>query len=171
MSGAMGVIRFFYRLVVGVWMGGLLCFGAVLAPALFRVLTPEQAGSVVREVFPSLDVFALVAGVMLVALSVAHDGVPRSWLHRIRVVVLSVMFGCAAVSFWWVTPKMEALRRQANDSVSALPKEDPVRRQFGALHGVSATLMLAELAFGLGALALGPRSRRGEVARRSTSAA
>ncbi|MBX5484349.1 MAG: DUF4149 domain-containing protein [Myxococcaceae bacterium] len=156
----MGVVRYLFRLLVGVWVGGLLCFGAIVAPALFQVLTPEQAAHVVRRVLPAIDAYALVAGGLLLILAFVHDGVPRSWPQRIRAVLLIGMTACAALSAGWVTPEMDELRTRANDSISSLPREDPIRREFGKLHGVSSALALAELLAGLVVLALAPGPRR-----------
>lgn len=152
------MIRYLYRLLLSLWLGALVAFGAVFAPALFRVLTPAQAGSVVRQVIPVLDAFALFAGPALIALALWREGRPRG-RGAVRVALLSVMAGLALASAAVVTPRMAELRTAAGDQLSKLPSDDPVRREFGRLHGVSTGLMLGQLLLGLGVLGIPLRSR------------
>jgi hypothetical protein len=149
------MLSFLYRLLLGVWLGALLCFGAVVAPALFKVLAPGQAGSVVRQVIPVLDLYGLIAGVVLVAVSLAYEGRPRG-KSAVRLGLLAAMVIAVAISAFYVSPTMESLRESVGGEMSKLAPGDPVRRQFGALHGVSSVLMALELVLGLVALGLGP---------------
>jgi hypothetical protein len=155
------LFRYLHRLLLGVWIGALLCFGAVIAPSLFQALTPAQAGSVVHLVFPKLDAFTVFAGFALLAMGIAVEGRPAG-RGRIRAGLVVAMTLLACTSAFAVTPRMAALRAQANPSMSDLPKEHPVRREFGRLHGVSSMLLLGEVLLGLGALAF-PLRRRGEA--------
>ncbi|MFZ5472266.1 MAG: DUF4149 domain-containing protein [Myxococcota bacterium] len=154
----MGVFRYLHQLVLGVWMGGLLCFGAVVAPALFRALTPAQAGAVVRQVIPALDVFGLFAAVGVLSLGLVYEGKPRG-RSVLRAAFLAGAFVLALASAAVVTPRLAEIRREANDQVSALAPDDPLRREFGRLHGVSTGLMLGQLllAFGASLLPLRPK--------------
>ena len=153
----MRVISYFYRLILGVWLGGLVCFGAVVAPVLFRALSPAQAGSVVRGIIPVLDLGAMVGGPLLLALASALEGLPRRRASRVRAGLLLLMTGCAGASGLWVTPRLDSLRAQSGDRISALSVDDPVRREFGRLHGASTALMGLELLAGLVALGLLPK--------------
>lgn len=148
-------IEFVYLLLLALWLGGILVFGAVLAPALFRVLTSAQAASVVREVLPVLEVYGVVAGGLLL---LAGLGAQRP--SRARMALLGGMLALALVSASVVSPRMAALRQQAGDRISELPAGHPTRAAFGKLHGVSSLLMLGQLLLGLGALALPLHARR-----------
>lgn len=156
-----------YRLLVGAWIGAILCFGALVAPALFQAFTPEQAGTVVRQIIPRLDLYALIAGPLAIVLAWAVEGRPASRGAFVRVGLLALMTVLAAVSYFVLSPTMEALREGAGGSISSLAPGDPARRRFGMLHGVSTMLMLGELAFGLVALALLPQRRGVTPATRS----
>jgi hypothetical protein len=55
-----------------------------------------------------------------------------------------------------VKPALQRMRRDASGSIETLAKDDPRRKRFGALHGVSMLLLLGQLlcaAFALLALA------------------
>jgi len=163
----MGLLRYLHRLLLGVWIGALLCFGAVLAPALFQALTPGQAGAVVHLIFPRLDAFTVAAGFVLLGLGVAAEGAPKG-RARWRVGLLGAMTVLALASAFAVTPRMAVLRSQAGGNISDLPREDPIRREFGRLHGVSSVLMLGEVLLGLAVLALpfGREKEEGALASR-----
>ncbi len=146
------LFRYLHRLLLGVWLGALLCFGAVVAPALFRALTPAQAGSVVHLVFPRLDAFTVFAGFALLALGAGVEGWPTG-RARVRAALVVGMTALACASAFAVTPRMADLRAQAGSEMSSLPSEHPLRREFGRLHGVSSMVLLGELLLGLGVLA------------------
>jgi len=147
------LLNYFHRLLLGLWMGALVCFGAVVAPALFQVLTPSDAGAVVQRLFPKLDAFTVAAGFTLLCLGVAAEGLPPG-RARWRLGVRGAMTGLALVSALAITPRMAALRAQAGGNVSTLALDSPLRREFGRLHGVSSALMLGEVLLGLWLLAL-----------------
>ncbi len=154
----MPVLRYTHRLLLGLWLGALVCFAAVVAPALFAALSPAEAGAVVRRVIPRLDQLGVAAGATLIALSLVHDGRPKG-RGLVRVLLFAGMATLAATSLLWVTPAMEELRQQAGDKLSELAGEHPIRQKFGRLHGISTALMLLEVVLGLVALAF-PLSRR-----------
>lgn len=159
----MAFLRYVYRLLLGIWIGGLLCFGAVVAPALFKALTPGQAGAVVHLIFPRLDAFTVAAGVALLALGFALEGRPQG-VAAWRAGLVGAMLGLACVSAFMVTPRMAELRNLAGGNISALPKDDPARREFGGLHAASSILLVGELLLGLGVLALPFRRRDAPLA-------
>ena len=47
-----GAIRFVYLLAVGMWIGVMAFLSFVVAPTVFGVLGPPQAGDVVGAIFP-----------------------------------------------------------------------------------------------------------------------
>ena len=147
----MPLLRYLYRLGLGVWTGALLFFGAVVTPTLFRVLTPAQSAAVVRPLIGILDRFSLVAGPLLVILAWVAEGRPDR-RAKVRAGLLLGMAAWAGISAFVVSPRLAALRERAGEGISSLAAEDPLRKQFGALHGVSSTLMLGELLLGLAAV-------------------
>jgi hypothetical protein len=152
----MAYLGYLYRLLLGAWIGGILCFAAFFAPALFRVLGREQAAAVVRELIPTLDRFALAAGAALMVVSVFAEGARGRSL--IRLGLFAAMTALAAVSLFAITPGMDALRAEAGGEISTLQLGHPIRLAFGRLHTASTLVMLGQ--FVLGAIALGIPIRR-----------
>lgn len=151
------MLLYAWRLLLGAWVGALLCFGVVVAPALFRALPPVEAGLVVRQVIPVLDVYGMGAAVALLGLMAREGRDRRGWIAR---GLVAGMGAFAALSFLAITPRMEALRAEANGRISDLPATDPKRQEFGRLHGASSAASAGVLVLGLAALALPPRSRQ-----------
>ena len=151
----MAALRYIYRLGLSLWLGSIFFFAAAVAPALFRTLSSAESAGVVGRLIPFLDVFGLIAGPVLVGLAAVAEGRPRG-RTAVRAGLLGAMSVLALVSLAVVTPKMEGLRAQAG-SISALAPDDPLRHQFGMLHGVSTLLMLGEALCGLVALGFAVR--------------
>ena len=61
------VVRFLQFLTLGTWVGSILYFGAIVAPAAFIVLTQDQAGALVGLTLGRLHLLGIVAGVDLPA--------------------------------------------------------------------------------------------------------
>lgn len=123
--------------VLGTWLGALLLFGSVVAPAAFAVSpTPAVAGNLVARVLAALDWAGLAAGLSLAGASV--------WLGRGPwAVALPVLMslGCL-LSRLLLAPEIAALRPFLDDPSA--------RARFGLLHGLSVgifgALVLAALA-------------------------
>ena len=147
----MTYLGYLYRLLLGAWIGGILCFAAFFAPALFRVLGRDQAAAVVRQVIPTFDAFALAAGVALMVVSVFAEGARGRSL--IRLGLFAAMTALAAVSLFALTPWMDELRARAGGDIAALDRAHPLRLAFGRLHAASTLVMFGQ--FVLGAAALG----------------
>jgi len=150
------VLLFAWRLLLGAWVGALLCFGVLVAPALFRTLPPAEAGAVVRQVIPALDLYGMAAAAALLLLSYGEVGGRRTWVRR---GLLGGMGVLAALSFLAITPRMEALRAEAAGRISDLPSTDARRQEFGRLHGASSAASAAVLVLGLASLGIQPRPR------------
>lgn len=138
------------QLFVAVWVGALLCFMALVTPALFQAYAPDEAAKAVRIILPRLDLVS--AGLLIAAIATGLR------LSRLRTGLLAVALLLALVSALYLTPTLAALRRQADDKLSQRSREDPLRKQFGRLHGVSSSAMVLELLLGLSALTLGRRA-------------
>jgi hypothetical protein len=121
------------------------------ASAAFRS-SPNStvAADVVGAMLSRWHYIALAAPLALFALE----------LRNARKVVLVVLFAtiilAAAQAF--VDLRIRAIRNASVVPISELAKEDPVRRQFGALHGISMLLLLLQ-AVGAGVVVAWPELR------------
>jgi Domain of unknown function (DUF4149) len=88
-------------------VGGMLFFGAVMAPLVFTKLPPDVAGPFIRAAFPYYYAYMII--------SAGIGGV--GFLCRRQVVSAIVLFILALVTVWlwaWFIPHLDALREAGN---------------------------------------------------------
>jgi hypothetical protein len=135
-------------LALVVWLGGILFFGAVLAPTLFSTLPKrEMAGAVVTKSLAALHWIGIASGIvfLLCALAAPRCGGPalgwRNWL-------VVAMLALTLVSQFGVSRRMLALRRDMVEIDSVAP-DDARRVEFNKLHRYSTALEQGVLLLGL----------------------
>jgi multisubunit Na+/H+ antiporter MnhB subunit len=136
-----------YLFLTGLWGGVLLAF-TLGAGLVLRSAPSRQVGGIVnRALLDALDVLSYVAVGLLFALFLAlrrREDWPK--LTRILTPRLLVLMGVATIaSHLLVTPEMVSLRDRMVVAVDLVPKEDPLRREWGRLHGISSLLLLGRL--------------------------
>lgn len=135
--------------LLALWIGASLFFAAVVTPALFAVSAPEDAARAVGRMLPRLDILTITLTGLAAALLVR-----KSWPMRLLLVGIIL---AAALSEFWVTPAVAAMREQAGAPISSLSKEDPLRKRFGMLHGLSSSLLVLRILLGVATLVLAGR--------------
>ncbi len=79
----MNFLRFLMFLSLAVWLGGILFFGAVLAPTVFMVLpTHTLAGMVVSRSIHLLHIMGIVSGIVFLAASFLYPRLLRRNMAR-----------------------------------------------------------------------------------------
>jgi Domain of unknown function (DUF4149) len=152
-------------LALVVWVGGVLFFSAVQAPATSHVLgTSNPAfGEIINRSLSILHYFGLASGILFLfaslaaqALSPNYDyGRPQQRPSTARLLVL-VMLVLTAFSQFWISRRMHAIRT-AHPGYEHLSFDDPARMQFLRLHKYSVATEGTVLLLGLGAVALTAR--------------
>jgi uncharacterized membrane protein len=155
----MSLLRFFMLLSLVVWVGGIIFFAFVVAPALFTILpTPHLAGLVVTRSLKALHWMGLVAGVLYLFSSLAYARLTSASLQPLapRNVLVYLMLALTAVLQFSIIPRMDALRLSVGQ-IDAVAPDNPVRLQFNALHVWSTRLEGAVLLLGLALIYLTAR--------------
>lgn len=158
------LVRSLILLGLVVWVGGLLFFGAVLAPVAFGSVMPmfpnpvfgvHVAGTLVRISLLRLHDIGLVAGVVLLLLCIV-ERVLRLTRHTIvpQLVLLAAMVGLTAYSQFSVIPRMETLRVHSGAGIASLQWNDPARQSFDRLHNMATHLDEVVILCGLGLIVL-----------------
>jgi hypothetical protein len=153
------VVRFLQVFALGTWVGSILYFGAVVAPAAFTLLTQDQAGALVGLTLGRLHLLGVIAGLVFLLVTAVAGRSPAALVRPAPLLVL-LMVVLTFVSQFWVTGTMEALRTQMISqagSVAATPATSALRTSFDRLHTLSVRLEMAVLLSGLAALALASR--------------
>jgi Domain of unknown function (DUF4149) len=147
----MSILKFLMLLSLVVWLGGVIFFGAVLAPTVFSVLpTRHLAGSVVSPSLNRLHWMGLISGVVFLASSLIYTRVTTGFLHLFaaRHVLIAVMLLLTLTSQFAITPKMATLRASMGE-IDNVAQTDPARVQFNSLHIWSTRMEMGVLLAGL----------------------
>jgi Domain of unknown function (DUF4149) len=157
-------LRTLILLAMVVWVGGLLFFGAVVAPVAFESLLPmfpdpalglQVAGTMVRETLTHLHDIGLFCGAVLLLLYIV-ERVTRTTRRSIGppILLTVVMMGLTAYSEFSIIPRMDALRLKAGPAMADPASSDPARLNFNRLHNLSTSLEGIVLVCGIGLIVL-----------------
>jgi uncharacterized membrane protein len=147
----MSFLRFLMLLSLVAWIGGLIFFAFVLAPAAFQVLpNTHLAGNVVGRSLGKLHWIAIVSGIVFLMSSLVYSRMTAGTMHifALRHVLIVLMLALTLFSQFWIIPRMDTLRATVGD-FAAVPINDPARVQFDALHVWSTRVEGAVLLLGL----------------------
>ena len=171
----MSVLRFFMLLSMVIWVGGIIFFAFVVAPALFSVLpTRHLSGLVVTRTLTVLHWTGVVCGAVFLILS-AFDAYYTAGSVQAMAPRNLLVFGMVVVTLFsqiGVSTKMAALRAEMGE-IDNVPVNDARRVAFNHLHQWSTGLEVVVLVLGLAALYFIARNWAipviGEVSSRSFS--
>jgi hypothetical protein len=142
--------RFLQLFVLVLWIGGIVFFSFVVAPALFSTLpNVEMAGHVVSRSLAALHYIGLVCGAVFLVASVFSQG-KRPKAMRGLIVLMMLL---TAISQFGIIPQMRHLREAAG-TIEALPPKDAGRAAFDRLHQISVILEGVVLISGIAVVGL-----------------
>src|SRR5688572_8262969 len=148
------ILRFVSLLSLVIWLGGIIFFGAVMAPALFSTLPSRHlAGGVVTRTLSSLHIIGLIGGLVFLAASATHSYLTRGAAQLLSTpnLLIVLMLLLTLVSQVAITPKMATLRAEIGVT-DDVPAGDARRVEFSRLHVWSTRLEMGVLFLGLGVL-------------------
>ena len=141
----LGRLRDAVPLALSGWLGAVVLFATVVAPALFAVLPSRSlAGAAVSRILPPL----FVAGALLGCIAIiAARGIGQPRRARAAIAFSGLLVVCCVIAQGVVAPAISRTRaRMGEVAPAALPASDARRQAFGRLHASSV------LALGIGAL-------------------
>lgn len=155
----MSFVRFLMLLALVLWLGSLMFFPLLAATAFSTLPSPHLAGMVVRDCLRGLHRIGFSSGLVFLASSILYGRLANGRITPLRFshVLVLVMLLLTWISEFRIIPRMDRLRVSAGE-ITALPVDDPARREFDALHRSSTRIETAVLACGL--LVLYQTSRR-----------
>lgn len=124
-------------MISSLWLGSAV-FVVLAALAAFRALsTPTDAANVVGAILTRWHYIALLAPLALLAFE---------W-RRSRPLILGLLFVAIllASAQALADTRIRTMRMESPVAISALPRTDPLRRKFGALHGLSSLLLVQQV--------------------------
>jgi hypothetical protein len=157
-------------LVLGLWLGALVFFGAILAPIAFSQLPPlfatpaagiHAAGMVVGDSLVRLHWIGLFCGLIFLVVSVLGRAHYRTIIPQALLVL--VMMLLTAYSQFSIIPRMDTARDSVGGNVDAVAANNPGRQIFDRLHQGSVHVEALVLLCGLGALVATAHWSRREI--------
>jgi hypothetical protein len=162
------IIQYLRLLILGLWLGAAVFFGAAVAPTLFGVLRGAQlananelAGTMVQRLLATINrggfeigLFLLVTGFFMSR----RSGRLTRFAELISLAIMTIMTG---VSHWVISARMLALRAAMQLPIDQIAANDPRRIAFDSLHGYSVALMGVAIVAALFAFFLIGRQSRG----------
>jgi uncharacterized membrane protein len=132
----MSFLRYLMLLSLIVWLGGLIFFAFVLAPAAFSVLpTRHLAGTLVGRTLGSLHWMGLISGFVFLASSMLYSRMIKGTPHvfAARHILICLMLALTLISQFGIIPPMDKLRDSMGE-IDLVPTDNPARVRFDALH-------------------------------------
>ena|ERR1700761_6435189 len=158
-------------LVLGLWLGALLFFGAVLAPIAFSELPPffpnntaagmHAAGVVVGGSLVRLHWLGLTCGLIFLAVLILARKHYRNILPQAILVLLMMIL--TAYSQFSIIPNMNTARDSIGGNVDAVAENNPGRVIFERLHQRSVHVESLVLLLGVAALGATAHWSRREI--------
>ena len=149
------LVRFLQFFSLGTWVGSILFFSAIVAPAAFTLFSSSQAGNLVNLTLGRLHLAGMVCGVVYLIATAAGARSAAVLLRPAPLLVL-LMIVLTFISQFWVGGNMAALRAQM-DSLEAVPAGNALRASFDRLHRISVRLEAGVLLAGIAALLFSSR--------------
>lgn len=136
------LINYIYLLSLVCWLGSVVFFSFVAAPAIFKTLDREKAGELVGVIFPRYYFIGYVCGVLALTALLAGSA-------EIPVVQSGLLLGMIICTFFAgmvIGPRARDLKAR----IKAEPdNSEALRIAFKSLHGWSVRLNAAVLLMGL----------------------
>jgi len=156
-------------LLLGLWLGAAIFFGAAVAPALFNVLrgaglanANELAGAVVTRLLSFLNRGGVEIALFLLVTAFFVNRMRSRLAQAAEVLSIAIMAIMTGVSHWIISARMLALRASMG-TIDQVSPTDARRIEFDSLHRYSVMLMGVALLAGLGAFLIASWSSRPNV--------
>jgi hypothetical protein len=134
-------------ILLSIWLGATLFFGAVVAPAAFSVLrsfgltnATEIAGLIVTRCLSVVNLAGFIVGLFLLVTIVIRPK-PNGLRFLLELLSAAVIVLTTAIGHWVIAARMHALRIAMSIPVDQIRADDPRRIEFNYLHGYSVNML------------------------------
>mgnify|MGYP000323124357 CR=1 FL=1 len=140
-------LQFIYLLSLSLWIGALIFFSFIAAPAIFKTLPHETAGDVVGNIFPKYYQLGCLCAVLSLGSLALLSAQSNAW-HEVRIMVLAFMTLITFYSAFVIGPKVRQLKTTLR-AMKNQPAYAEKSKRFSRLHGFSMVLNLLVLIAGI----------------------
>ena len=138
------LIQFIHFLSLVCWLGAIIFFSFVAAPAIFRKLDRATAGEVVSVIFPGYYMIGYICG----GLAVINLFLGATQVSIGKWVALGIMILCTVIARAVINPKATELKAKMKVSTAGNEKE-MLEADFKKYHRFSVQLNVVVLLAGL----------------------
>jgi len=131
-------------MLLTMWLGAALFFGAVVAPAAFSVLrsfdlpnASEIAGSIVTRSLSVINIAGFIIGLFLLVTLLVRVRSSSRVSAIIEAVCVLLLILSTSVGHWVIATRMRALRAAMILPIDQIRPDDVRRIEFNSLHGYS----------------------------------
>ena len=154
-------------ILLAIWFGAALFFGAVVAPAAFSGLRSfdlpnanEIAGSIVTRSLSVVNIAGFVIALLLLVTVIMRRNYSTRLSFIIECICLGVVALATGVGHWFIAARMRALRTAMVLPIDQIAADDPRRIAFNSLHGYSVNALSLAMIAALVAMVLMARNLR-----------
>src|SRR5271167_1476617 len=146
----MSFLRYLMLLSLIVWLGGLIFFSVVAQTAFSTLPSRHLAGTVVGRSLGTLHWMGIVSGLVFLASSILYSRLTKgtAQVFAARHVLICLMLALTLISQFGIMPRMDTLRASIGE-IDSVPRDNPARVQFDALHVWSTRVESAVFLLGL----------------------
>jgi uncharacterized protein DUF4149 len=163
----MNLINVSRLILLAVWFGAALFFGAVVAPAAFGVLRSfglpnanEIAGSIVTRSLSVVNIAGFAIALLLLVTVILRRNYSSRLSFILECFCLGVIAVTTGVGHWIIAARMRALRVAMVLPIDQIAADDSRRIAFNSLHGYSVNALSLAMIAALVAMVLMARSLR-----------
>ena len=143
------LVRRLRLLLLGLWLGAAIFFGAAVAPTVFGVLRGAQlsnanelAGMMITRILATINRGGFEISLFLIVTGYFLSKKQRQLVRFAEMISLAIMAIMTGVSHWIISARMQALRAAMQSPIDQIASSDPRRVAFDALHGYSVAVMM-----------------------------
>ena len=150
------IIGYLRLLILGLWLGAAVFFGAAVAPTVFGVLRGAQlananelAGMMVQRLLAVINRGGFEIALLLLVTGYFITKKESRVVRFAEMISLAIMAIMTGVSHFVISARMLALRAAMQTPIDQIAANDPRRIAFDALHGYSVAAMGVAVVAGL----------------------
>lgn len=146
-------IKFVHLLTLVVWFGGMIFFSFIAAPSIFKILSKEDAGDVVGDIFPKYFLIGYVASLTL--LGTLFKLGQGNFRVIPPIILLAIMSGLTFYSGLVIGPKVRKMKAKMREISDEVQKEE-LEISFKKTHSFSMILNVSIIGLSIVYLAFVP---------------
>ena len=142
------IIQYLRLLILGLWLGAAVFFGAAVAPTVFGVLrgaqlanASELAGMMVQRLLAIINRGGFEIGLFLLVTAFFTSKNASRLVRFAEIISLAIICVTTGVSHWIISARILAIRAAMQTPIDQIAANDPRRIAFDSLHGYSVALM------------------------------